>query len=133
MVPSLSLRQSDEKLPDFNAFRTFTLTFHSIKHYFVLCISRAALLLCISQLCLELNGTDLEIRRNEYERRTWKSGEREMKTWKRGETEMKTWKSGEREMKTWKRRKEELYLCKNVPGESKCELPLSRFTLLLVR
>ena len=113
MVPSLSLRQSDEKVPDFNAFRTFTLTFHSIKHYFVLCISRAALLLCISQLCLELNGTDLEIRRNEYERRTWKSGEREMKTWKRGE--------------------EELYLCKNVPGESKCELPLSRFTLLLVR
>ena len=73
----------------------------------------------------------MEIRRNEYERRTWKSGEREMKTWKRGETEMKTWKSGEREMKTWKRREEDL--CKNIPGESKCELPLSRFTLLLVR
>ena len=34
MVPSL--RQFDEKLADFNAFRTFTLTFHSIKHYFTL-------------------------------------------------------------------------------------------------
>ena len=60
---------------------------------------------CISQLFLELNGTELdeeEKTRNEDERR-------------------------------WREREEEISLQDFVPKESEYQLPMSKFTLLLVR
>ena len=64
----------------------------------------------ISQLYLELNGTELdkERRRNESEER-WK------------------------ERKEREERKEEISLRDFVPDESKYQLPMSKFTRLLVR
>ena len=107
MVPSLSLRQSDEKVPDFNAFRTFTLTFHSIKHYFTLLFFVFRALCCFFEFPNYAWSWTGQI---------WKSGEMNMRgglgrvergKWRLGREERLKWRLGRVERGKWRLGREE--------------------------